>query len=307
MIRFVFLLSILVITKKASAWGFYAHKWINRMAVTTLPPALSGFYKSHLADIERWAVLPDQRRYAVPDEACRHYLDFEAYDSIPVYYASAWQLYHADTLLKHGTLPWNIQIVYHRLVSAFSRKDATAIIKCSAELGHYLADAHVPLHTTANYNGQLTNQHGIHGLWESRIPELYCQQYSFYTGPANYIPSVALNSWNLVHNTHSLVELVLAKDKLTRVKIPEASWFEFEQRGNTLIKLYSRRYASCYHRLLDGMVERQMKGAIHTIGSYWYSAWIDAGQPDLHGIKSDYMKEEPEEQKHPEHVHDCKH
>lgn len=303
--RILLLLLILLITKKVSAWGFFAHKSINKLAVTTLPPQLSAFYKKHLPSIERWAVLPDQRRYAVPDEACRHYLDFEAYDSIPVFYSEAKQLYHPDTLLRHGSLPWNIQLVYQRLVNAWVHKEALLIVKYSSELGHYLADAHVPLHTTANYNGQLTNQHGIHGLWESRLPELFAERYSFFTGPATYISSIPHNSWELVHHTHGLLGSVLSNDLLVRRKIPEASWFEFEQRGNALLKQYSRRYASQYHRLLEGMVERQMRKAIHTIGSYWYSAWVDAGQPDLSGEVQVIVPEE--EEKHTNQVHDCNH
>jgi protein tyrosine phosphatase len=29
------------------------------------------------------------------------------------------------------------------------------------------------------------------------------------------------------------------------------------------------------------MVERQMRGAVKMIGDFWYSAWLDAGQPDV--------------------------
>ena len=42
-------------------------------------------------------------------------------------------------------------------------------------------------HTTENYNGQFTNQKGIHGFWESRIPELFYDEYDFITGKAKYI------------------------------------------------------------------------------------------------------------------------
>ena len=36
-----------------------------------------------------------------------------------------------------------------------------------------------------------------------------------------------------------------------------------------------------WHGDLDGMVERRMRESIITIGSFWYSAWVEAGQPDL--------------------------
>ena len=62
---------------------------------------------------------------------------------------------------------------------AFIEKDSDKILKYSADLGHYIADAYVPLHTTENYNGQLTGQKGIHAFWESRLPELFSEDYNY--------------------------------------------------------------------------------------------------------------------------------
>jgi hypothetical protein len=56
----------------------------------------------------------------------------------------------------------------NRLTRAFKEHDRERILRYSADLGHYIGDAHVPLHCTRNYNGQLSGQHGIHGFWESR-------------------------------------------------------------------------------------------------------------------------------------------
>jgi hypothetical protein len=35
------------------------------------------------------------------------------------------------------------------------------ILFIAADLGHYIADAHMPLHTSDNHDGQLTDQKGI--------------------------------------------------------------------------------------------------------------------------------------------------
>ena len=40
-------------------------------------------------------------------------------------------------------------------------------------------------------------------------------------------------------------------------------------------------YSRAYQQMLHGMVERRMRSAILSVGSFWYSAWVDAGQPDL--------------------------
>jgi hypothetical protein len=47
------------------------------------------------------------------------------------------------------------------------------------------------------------------------------------------------------------------------------------------MKVYSRLYAKEYHRILRGMVEQQMRASIKMTADYWYTAWVDAGQPDL--------------------------
>ena len=36
--------------------------------------------------------------------------------------------------------------------------------------------------------------------------------------------------------------------------------------------------------MLDGMVERRMRESIYAIASFWYTAWVNAGQPDLKSL-----------------------
>ena len=57
--------------------------------------------------------------------------------------------------------------------------------------------------------------------------------------------------------------------------------YSFEDKGSGSSKVYSLAYSTAYHKMLDGMVERQMHSSIVSIGSVWYSAWIDAGQPNM--------------------------
>lgn len=121
---------------------------------------------------------PDKRRYAVEGEAQRHYIDIDHYahggtdpfETMPRKWNDAVAKFSEDTLQAYGIVPWHIEVMFGRLVSAFQRGDVDRILRNSSEIGHYVGDAHVPLHTTENYNGQLTNQHGIHAFWENRMP-----------------------------------------------------------------------------------------------------------------------------------------
>jgi len=227
---------------------------------------------------------PDRRRYAVPDEAPRHYMDVEEYgDSVwkevPKYWSEAVKKYSEDTLKAHGIVPWHIVRIFNQLKDAFVLNDPDKILRSSAELAHYISDANVPLHTTRNHNGQLTNQHGIHGLWESRLPELFFDTYDFYVGKASYERDPQARAWNAIRNAHTMVDSVLKEEKLLSGNSPVK--FNYETKGKQTIRVYSMTFSKHYHDKLSGMVERQFRASIKMTGDLWFTAWVDAGQPDL--------------------------
>lgn len=266
-------------------WGFFAHERINRLAVFTLPPEMIGFYKKNIDYVTEAAVNADKRRYAVPEEAARHYLDADhygdsAFAALPRSWSDAVRKYSEDTLQAYGVLPWHMYSMYHRLRDAFVVKDPALILKLSADLGHYIGDAHVPLHTTENYNGQLTGQEGIHGFWESRLPEMFSAGYDFMVGRAEYISDPRAAAWEVIAGSHQLVEEVLVEEKKLAQRYAEKK-YAFETRGKVTVKVYAPEYAREYHALLEGMVEKQMRASIKMTGDFWFTAWVDAGQPDM--------------------------
>lgn len=280
-----------------SSWGFYAHQQINRLAVFTLPPEMIGFYKKNIRYITEAAVNPDKRRYTVVDEAARHYIDIDHYgdsalQKMPRYWNDAVAKYSEDTLKAYGIVPWHINIMYYRLKDAFMLRDPSKILYNSADLGHYIADAHVPLHTTENYNGQLTGQEGIHGFWESRLPELFAKNYDFFTGKAEYLNNPQLAAWKAVEGSNIHLDSVLLLEKRLTEKFGEKK-YSFETKGKQTIKVYSVEFSTAYHTALSGMVEQRMRDAIKMTGDLWYTAWVDAGQPDLKGL-IDYVPTEAE-------------
>lgn len=284
--KMILLLAVSCIPLFVLCWGFYGHKSINRVAVYTLPTELAGFYKEHIEYVTSHAVDPDMRRYAVKEEAPRHYIDIDHYgetpfENVPREWKEAVEKFTEDTLQAYGIVPWHVERMYKRLVNAFKKKDIAYILKTSADLGHYIADAHVPLHTTENYNGQLTNQKGIHGFWESRLPELYAEDYDFFVGKAMIIDDPLNFIWDEVEKSHAAVDSVLHFERDLTESFPSDRKYAFEEKGASVMKTYSRDFSQEYHIMLDGMVERRMRKAIIAVGSYWYSAWVEAGKPDL--------------------------
>ncbi|GAB3711328.1 hypothetical protein GCM10027592_48770 [Spirosoma flavus] len=289
------------------AWGFYAHQQINRLAVFTLPVEMMPFFKKHIDFLTDNAVNPDKRRYAVVGEASRHFIDLDAYPdtlitTLPRFYKDAADQYGTDTLALHGIVPWQIQLTKYQLTEAFKQRNVRRILRIAADLGHYIADANVPLHTTRNYNGQLTNQQGIHGFWESRLPELFSTTYDFLTGQAEYVPSPQKAAWRAVFRANAALDSVLRFEQKLTDEVGESRKFGFEERNGITTKVYSADFSRKYHELLRGQVERQMRASVKMVGDFWYTCWVDAGQPDLRKLATyqftpEEQKEEVEEKK----------
>lgn len=289
------LLSIGIILLFCS-WGFNSHKKINETAVFLLPTELASYYKTHIKQITAKAVDADKRCYVDTIEGPKHYIDLDKYDhidSIPIHWSKAKEKLNEKKLLTQGIVPWQINRTYLNLVEAFKTKNNKKIIQLSADLGHYVADAHVPLHTTSNYNGQYTNQIGIHALWETRIPEMYMGHYDLFIGPAQYIKDPLEYAWKIVRESNALVDSVLQIEKDLSNTFISTEIRSYIERNNQLIQTYSDKYVEAYDLAMNGMVQRRFKSAIHAVSSFWYSAWIDAGQPKLHSIQDSDALEEP--------------
>lgn len=197
------------------------------------------------------------------------------------------EIFVRDVFTAYGVLPFHLPRTLNRLSKAFREKDLAAIIRTSADLGHYVGDAHVPLHTTENYNGQLTGQRGIHGFWESRLPELYAEEYDFFVGRAYYIEDLRSEIWKAIYESHMALDSVLSFEKALTENFPEDKKYSYESRNNVVVRNYSRPYAFAYHQKLSGQVERRMRRSIRRLGAFWYTAWKNAGSPDL----KDLMKQ----------------
>jgi hypothetical protein len=280
-----------------TVWGFYAHSLINRLAVFSLPEEMIAFYKPEIQFITEKAVNPDRRRYAVVGEAEKHYIDLDHYgDSalfiLPRYWSEAKEKFSEDTLRLHGIGPWSAYQTFLSLTRAFEQKNSGAILRLSADLGHYLADLNVPLHTTKNYNGQLTDQEGIHGFWESRVPELLAQNYSLWVGQAAYVEKPQLAIWDAVEHAHSQVDSVLRVEKELSQNFPPDQKYSFEERNGLTVRVYSRDFTEAYAIALDNQIERQMKRSIKIIADFWFTAWVNAGQPDLGKLGQAIIEEE---------------
>jgi predicted AlkP superfamily phosphohydrolase/phosphomutase len=272
------LLLTLACASHVEAWGFTAHRMVNRKAIATLPKPLRALFAANEAYVVEHAIDPDLWRAAgVRGEGPNHYLDMDAFgaypfDGIPRVEAEHLRIHGAEAAGK-GRLPWRIAEVYGELVAAFRAGDTGRALERAALLGHYVGDAHVPLHAALNYDGQLTTQAGVHARWESDLVERFERQIE-----AAVLPSAAQRVADPVAFTFSaLVDSyarsleVLASD---RESAGARDFIETAEDDRYDDAYYSKLYEKEGRRLCA-----RLSAAATATGSLWLSAWEDAGRP----------------------------
>ncbi len=285
------IIGIMGISTVLISWGTFGHEHIDRAAVFALPQPLQNFFYNHIDYITQESTVPDLRKYTINDKAegPRHFIDLENYgamDTLPKTMEEAKKKYDDKFLNQNGILPWYVADLMDKLTKAFKEKKKTEILFIAADMGHYLGDATMPMHTSANYDGQLTNQKGIHALFESRIPEMFGKDYNFYTGDAKFIDNVPKEIMTIIMHSHSLIDTVLTTDRDLRKKFGEDKIFKMDASGKPMKNkygalIYSDEYATQLHVALKGMVERQIREGVINAANFWYTAWVNAGKPDL--------------------------
>ncbi len=276
------------------SWGNWGHQHINRAAIFALPDSMRPFFYNHIDFITQEATIPDVRKPIDKGEFNRHFIDLENYlanpaDSMPQTLKEASARFDTKFLETNGILPWYMEDMMEKLTRAFRNRSKDEILYYAADLGHYIGDAHMPFHTSANYDGQLTGQKGIHSFWESQLPELFGDNFNLYTGNAVYIPNVHNEIRRIILHSHSLVDTVLLAEKTARISLTEEQLWEKDASGNLKKTRYgqtvrSGAYATTFHTALNGMIEKQLRLSIAATASFWYTAWINAGQPDLSSL-----------------------
>ena len=276
------------------SWGFTPHKELHAVAISGLPSPLFEFYKSHSSEIISRATDADKRKHLIDGEGAKHYIDLDTFNEelCPISWDEACGKFTEDTLLLRGTLPWTIEHVYNSLVYEMTRCGNTGdsamsinkVIKLSADLGHYIGDAHVPLHTTSNYNGHLTDQRGIHALWETHVYELTREEWDVTQIEAVYIQHKRNWVFSIILESNSQVDEVLTQELLVRSDNKSPSTWGYRTRGRTLVLIPTEGFCQAYDKALNYMVRDKFQKSSIAISSAWYSAWVDAGMPDLNSV-----------------------
>ena len=271
-------LLVLVLTSGTpAAWGFDVHRYITNAAMDHVPEQIRPYFQKHRAFITEHSIDPDlMRTYGVEAEDPNHFLDMDGvapdpFTGIPRSEDEYVKLLGPEKAQKMGRIPWRVEEVYNRLVAEFRRPEEGRAIgsgyvnALTAILAHYVEDAHVPFHAVLNYDGQATNQRGIHGRFESDLFRLFQPRMTI----APVVPPPVMHPKDFVFETliegSRLVPRVLAAD------MGATKGREF----------YDDAYFEAFFADARPVVERRISEAIGGVAAVIAGAWKTAGSPVL--------------------------
>lgn len=281
------LIALALITTLCGSWGFLMHRTVTQLSVYQLPSEMQPFFHQHLEYLVRNSVRPDERRNKDDEEATKHFIDLEAFGAnaaadMPLEWNAAVAKYSEDTLLKYGHVPYWVVTMQERLTAAFLQGLRDSILFYAADIAHYIEDAHVPLHTTLNYDGQLTNQKGIHSLWESTVPELTIAEFKLAANKrASYLKNPSKSIWTAVRKAHKLMPAVLQTERDVTLNFTDSTKYRIQVRNGRESRSYRSAFARAYGKRLQPSINKQALSSANLVASFWYTAWVNAGRPDL--------------------------
>lgn len=261
------LLFALSMGAKAFAWGDDAHRATVRGAIAALPQDMGQFFQLNARAIAWHSTDPDYIPNRTDEQKADHFLDIDRYPvppkEVPRSRKEAEARFGREKVIEYGVLPWAIEREYGRLLEALQNRNWEEVRLAAAHLSHFVADLYMPLHATANYDGQFTGNQGIHGRIEWELVPRYIGS-----------RMIAANAPSLIENRIEWAFAEIQEDLALSASIMEA---DTAARKEAIID--TEAYYASLNRQLGPMLESRLKQAATAIASLYYSAWVEAGSP----------------------------
>lgn len=264
-------LILFVLLFSLCSWGEKAHRKINSSCVEFLPKELN--------QLKAWAPIladhgsdADFRKKKDKTEFVKHFIDIDNYDDfnrkhrIEEDFETAYLKYGIEKIKKEGTLPWTTDSTYKALVQNFRTGNWNQAVLTAADLGHYVGDGFMPLHITANYDGQLSAQTGIHRRYEETMIDRNIDRIQFKPFPCHKIKGVKSTIFSYLYVNHSYVGLLLQADSQA-----------YELAG----KQYNEIYYESLWAKSNLFTIKLLEESAETLSGLIYTAWFEAGRPKI--------------------------
>ncbi len=254
----------------AFAWGANGHRIITNKAIETLPPELRPFFEANRGFLMQHSTDPLQDLVKNPTDRRFHVLMLDRYgkfpfDALPRSYNAAVTKFTKRKLELNGVLPWQIGVYSERLTNAFKSRNWEEVRLNAALLAHFVAEAHDPFNTTENFDGKLSGQPGVQLRFGSSLVDRFSTFFPVRPNDADYISDPTDRAFEACLSAHSWLEQILLADRRARRGLSD----------------YTDEFYDRLYNQAGAIVIRQLSDAATDVGSFWLTAWKNAGQPQL--------------------------
>jgi len=255
---------------QAFAWGANAQKIVVNKAVDTLPPDVRAFFEANRAFLVLHVTDPLEAETKTPSEKHNHVIYLDKYGrfpftTLPRVYKAAVAKYGKSKLESTGLLPWQIGVYNAKLTEALKLGRWDEAKLDAAILAGYVSEAHDPFNTTDNFDGHLSLQTGINERFGVTLIDRFSSFFPMRPNDASFISDPTDHAFESCLSAHSWLETILLADRNARLA------------G----KSYDDEYFDRFYNLTAATLIRQLSDAATDIGSYWLTAWTNAGRPQL--------------------------
>jgi len=257
-------------SQPSRAWGRSGHRLVVSKAVETLPPDLRPFFESNLGLISQHVTDPFDAMVKSPAERHNHFIQLDKYgrfpfDALPREYKAAVTKFGKPKLDANGLLPWQIGVYSERLTEAMKAGRWEEARLDAAILANYVAEAHDPFNTTDNFDGRLSAQPGVNERFGATLIDRYSSFFPMRPNDAIFISDPTDRAFEACLSSHSWLETILLADRKAR-------------RGENS---FTDEYYDRFYNQAAAILIRQLSDAATDVGSFWYTAWKNAGSPQL--------------------------
>jgi hypothetical protein len=266
----VTVLTMAVATQPAHAWGPNAQKLILNKSIDTLPPDVRAFFDNARTQLLEHVNDPLAAESTKPSEKHNHFLYLDKYGrfpftQLPRNYKAAVAKYGKSKLESTGLLPWQVGVYSAKLTESLRLGKWDEARINAAILAAYVAETHDPFNTTENFDGHLTLQNGINERFGTVLIDRFSSFFPMRPNDAAFIADPTDHAFDSCLAAHSEIEIILLADHNARV--------------NT--KPYDDEYFDRFYNQAAATLIHQLSQAATDVGSYWLTAWINAGRPAL--------------------------
>lgn len=268
----VFGVVLALLPQPIAAWGRNAHKLVVNQAVDTLPQDIRGFFEAGRGILLQHVGDPLDAVAKTPAEKRNDHLYLDKYgrfpfDALPRNYKAALDKFGKSKLQANGVLPWEIGVYSQKLTEDMKSGHWDEAKLDAAILANYVADAHDPFSTTENFDGKLTAQTGVNERFGTTLIDRFSSFFPIRPNDAAFINDPTDHAFDVCLSSHSVLETILLADRNAYIV------------GKTYS--YNDEYYDRFYNQTAATLIRQLSEASTDVGSYWLTAWINAGRPQL--------------------------